>query len=69
MENFNRIFLTEFIGSTKDTNETMIAQEKAPEMSKVLFCFVLLATPCSLWNLSSPTRDRTRALDSESPES
>lgn len=35
MENFNGILLTEFIGSTKDTNETMIAQKKASEMSTV----------------------------------
>lgn len=35
MENFNRILLTELIGSTKDSKGNMIAQEKASEMSKV----------------------------------
>ena len=34
------------------------------------FLFVcLLATLCGLWDLSSPTRDRTGALSGESAES
>ena len=33
------------------------------------FCFVSLATICSMWNLSSPTRDGTRAPSSGSAES
>ena len=32
------------------------------------FFFFFFAAPCSLWDLSSPTRDRTQALDSESEE-
>ena len=31
--------------------------------------FFFLATPQGLWDLSSPTRDRTQALGSESMES
>ena len=34
-----------------------------------LFIFIFLATPRGLWDLSSPTRDRTRTLGSESVES
>ena len=34
-----------------------------------LFCFVHLATPHDLWDLSSPTRGRTQALGSERAES
>ena len=32
------------------------------------FFFFFFATPRSLWDLSSPTRDRTQALGSESAE-
>ena len=27
----------------------------------ILFCFILLAMPCGMWDLSSPTKDRTQA--------
>ena len=33
------------------------------------FIYLLLATPCNLWDLRSPTRDWTWALSSESTES
>ena len=35
----------------------------------ILFFFFFLAAWCSLWDLSSLTRDQTRALSSESTES
>ena len=34
----------------------------------VLFIFIYLATLLALWDLSSPTRDQTRALSNESSE-
>ena len=33
------------------------------------FCLFVLAPRCGLWDLSSPTRDRTWALSSENAES
>lgn len=37
--------------------------------SFLFFFLMFLATTCGLWHLSSPTRDRTQGLGSESPES
>ena len=34
-----------------------------------LFCFYFLAAPCSIWDLSSPTRDRTLTPCTGSAES
>ena len=45
----------------------MSSLEKCLFRSSALFFF--LAVPCGLWDLSSPTRDRTQALGCESMES
>ena len=38
-------------------------------ISSSIVIIITLAPPCSLWDLSSPTRDRTQALSSESTKS
>ena len=35
----------------------------------LFICFYSLAAPCSMWDLSTPTRDQNHALCSESQES
>lgn len=42
-------------------------KKKKKKASEVLFCFVLVA-PGSMWDLSSPTAERTRARCSGSAE-
>ena len=61
----------------KTTSAKALRWERAPwhvqgitlRITNKQFCFVLLATTCSMWDLSSPTRDWTRVPCSGRAES
>ena len=58
------------VGELRSHMPRGVAKKKKKKISDFfIYLFIYLATPCSLWGLSSPTRDRTRTLGSESAES